>query len=255
MTSASVGFHCPECVAAGQASTRQVTNLVGGRVAVRPRVTTALIGINLSVFALGFLVAIGGGESTLIADYGMWPLGIAINGEWWRLLTSAFLHGGMLHIAFNMYVLYLLGPVLERVLGSGRFLTLYLVAALGGSVASYATSAPNTVSVGASGAIFGLMGALLVVGRRFRRDVSQVAILLAINLAIGFVVPNIDWRAHIGGALAGAAIAAVMAYAPKQSRVLWQTLGTLAVLGVLVLITIARTAELQSAVGTLVGLG
>ena len=251
MTSAPVGFHCPECVAVARSATRAPRNLVGGRLAERPRVTLALIGINAAVFVLGYLLRASGTD--LIREYGMWPLGIAVNGEWWRLLTSAFLHGGLLHIAFNMYVLYLLGPVLERALGSARFLALYLMAALGGSVASYATSAPNTLSVGASGAIFGMMAALLVLGRRFRYDVSQIAVLLAINLVIGFVVPGIDWRAHVGGAVVGAAMAAIFAFAPKQSRVLWQVLGTLAVLAVLVIIVIARTSQLQSAVSTLTG--
>jgi membrane associated rhomboid family serine protease len=251
MTPASVGFQCPECVAAGRAATREPTNLMGGRFSARPTVTYALIGINAAVYVLGYLLAAGGTD--LLRDYGMWPVGIAVSGEWWRLLTAAFLHSGLLHIGFNMYVLYLLGPPLERALGAGRFVTLYLVAALGGSVASYATSPPNTLSVGASGAVFGLMAAILVVGRRFRHDVSQVAFLLAINLVIGFVVPNIDWRAHLGGAAAGAAMAVVMAYAPRANRTLWQILGTLAVLAVLVLVTIARTAELQSAVATLVG--
>ncbi len=250
MTSASVGFHCPDCVAAGQAATRAPTNLVGGTLTERPRVTYTLIGLNLGIFVLGSLLTLSGGAD-LLREFGMWPVGIAVLGEWWRLLTAAFLHSGLLHIGFNMYVLYLLGPMLERALGSARFLVLYLVAAMGGSVASYAFSAPNTLSVGASGAIFGLMAAILVVGRRFRRDVSQVAILLAINLVIGFLIPNIDWRAHLGGAIAGAAVAAVMAYSPKQSRVLWQTFGTLAVIAVLVLVTTVRTADLQSAVAAL----
>jgi len=219
---------------------------------VRPVVTLSLIGINTAVFVLGFLLSLSPEGNTLIDDFAMWPVGIAVQGEWYRLITAAFLHGGLLHIGFNMYVLYLLGPVLERALGSARFLLLYLMAALGGSVASYATSAPNTLSVGASGAVFGLMAALLVVGRRFRHDVGQVAMLLAINFAIGFIIPGIDWRAHLGGALTGAAMAAVMAYAPAQSRVLWQTLGTLGVLAVLTLLTIARTAELQQVAAGLV---
>ncbi len=252
MTSAAVGFHCPDCVAAGRAAIREPTNLVGGRLSSRPTVTYTLIGINLALYALGYLITAAGGTS-LLAEYGMWPVGIALLGEWWRLLTAAFLHSGLLHIGFNMYVLYLLGPPLERAFGTGRFLAVYLVAALGGSVASYATSAPNTLSVGASGAIFGLMAAFLVVGKRFRRDVSQVAFLLAINIVIGFVVPNIDWRAHLGGAAAGAAMAFIMAYAPRANRVLLQVLGSLAVLAVLVIVTMARTAELSDLAAALVG--
>lgn len=251
MTSAAVGFQCPECIAAGRATTRQATTALGGRIRTRPIVTMSLIGINSAIYVISLFLSASG--DSLIVEFGMWPVAIALEGEWWRLLTAAFLHAGLLHIGFNMFVLYLLGPPLEQVLGSSRFLILYLVSALGGSVASYASSPANTVSVGASGAIFGLMAAFLVVGKRFRRDVSQVAVLLAVNLVIGFVLPQIDWRAHIGGALTGAAIAAVMAYAPKASRVLWQSLGTLAVLMILVLVTIARTIELQGVIGSLAG--
>lgn len=252
MTSASVGFQCPECVSAGRAATRTPTSLVGGRVPARPKVSMALIVINLVIFGAGLLL---GSSQELIRQYGMWPAGIALQGEWWRLITSAFLHGGLLHVGFNMYVLYVIGPVLERALGSARFLVLYLVSAAGGSVASYAVSSPNTISVGASGAIFGLMAALLVVGRRFRHDVSQIVMLLAVNIAIGFIVPGIDWRAHLGGALTGAAVAAVLAYAPRQSRLLWQIFGVLGVLMVLVLVTTWRTAQLQAAAGSLLGIG
>ncbi len=247
MISAAVGFQCPECVAQGRAATRQATTLAGGAIPSRPVVTQSLIGINVVVFALGSLIALSGEGNTLIANFGMWPLGIAIEGEWWRLITSAFLHGGLLHIAFNMYVLYVIGPIVERALGSARYLILYLTAALGGSVASYVFSPANTLSVGASGAIFGLMAAVLVVGRRFRHDVSQIAVLLAVNLAIGFLVSGIDWRAHLGGMATGAAVAVVMTHAPRQSRVLWQALGTLAIVLVLVLMVIARTAALQTA--------
>ena len=246
MTSASVGFQCPECISAGRAATRTPTTALGGKVPDRPRVTYALIGINVAVYVLGMILSAGSSDVSLVREYGMWPVGIALGGEWWRLITAAFLHGGLLHIAFNMYVLFLLGPPLERVLGHVRYLTMYLLAALGGSVASYVVSPVNTVSVGASGAVFGLMAALLVVGRRFKHDVSQVAILLGINIVIGFIVPSIDWRAHLGGAATGAVVAAIMAYAPVQNRTLWQVLGVLAVLGVLVIVTMLRTAQLQA---------
>jgi membrane associated rhomboid family serine protease len=250
MTSAAVGFQCPSCIAEGKAAVRSPQNLLGGRLEARPRVTMVLIGANVAIFLVGLLL---GTSQQFIQKYGMQPLAIAADGEWYRLITSAFLHGGLLHIGFNMYVLWILGPVLERAMGSVRFVVLYLVAALGGSVASYATSPPNTLSVGASGAIFGLMAALLVVGHRFRHDVSQVAVLLAVNFAIGFIYPGIDWRAHVGGALTGAAVAAVMAYAPRSSRVLWQTLGVLLVLFVLVMITITRTTQLQQLASALLG--
>jgi membrane associated rhomboid family serine protease len=144
-------------------------------------------------------------------------IGVAA-GEYYRLLTSAFMHGGILHIMFNMWVLLALGPTLESLLGRSRFLALYLLSALGGSVASYAFGQPNIPSVGASGAIFGLMGAVLVVGKRLRQDVTNVLVLIGINIAIGFVVPNIDWRAHLGGLLTGVFVGAVFAYLPLQRR-------------------------------------
>ena len=242
MTPAPVGFQCPECVYAGRAAVREARTPVGGRQTVSATVTVSLIGLNAVIFAVGLLL---GGGSGLAAEFGMQPVAIALGGEWYRLITAAFLHGGLLHIAFNMYVLWVLGPSLERVLGHARFIILYLMAALGGSVTSYVFSPINTVSVGASGAIFGVMAAILVVGRRYRQDMNQVAILLAVNFAIGFLVPNVDWRAHLGGALTGAAVAAVMAYAPKQSRVLWQTLGVLFILLFLVVATIVRSATIQ----------
>jgi membrane associated rhomboid family serine protease len=175
----------------------------------------------------------------------MWPVGIVVGDEWYRLITSAFLHGSFLHIAFNMYVLFALGPTLERILGHTRFIALYLLAALGGAVASYYFSDIRTVSVGASGAIFGLMGALVVAGRRLRYDVTQVLVLLGINVVIGFIAPGIDWRAHLGGLVVGAVVAAILVHAPKMARTLIQVAGLGGVFLVLVAVTLMRTAQIQ----------
>jgi membrane associated rhomboid family serine protease len=146
-----------------------------------------------------------------------------------------------------MYVLFVLGPTLERVLGHVRFIILYVVAALGGSVVSYTFSDPRTVSVGASGAIFGLMGALIVAGRRMRWDITQVLILLGINVVIGFLSPEVDWRAHFGGLVVGALVAGVFIWTPRPFvpvRLLWQTLGILVVLAGLIVVTMWRTGQL-----------
>lgn len=239
MIPAPVGFQCPECV--GNAEVAQVHTLVGADVISRPYLTYGLIGINIAVFLLQ--LSIGVDESA--TKWGMWPIGIAANGDYWSLLTSAFLHGSFLHIAFNMYVLFVMGPTLERVLGHIRFSVLYLLAALGGAVASYAFSDVNTVSVGASGAIFGLMGAFVVAGRRLRYDITQVLVLLAINLGFGFIQPNVDWRAHLGGLAVGALVAAIFVFAPKSNQVLWQTIGCLGVLAFLVIATMVRTSQIQ----------
>lgn len=243
MRSASVGFQCPDCVGEAARTMRQPVTVAGSAVVVKPYVTWTLIGFTVAVFLWQFATGVG----QVAEDYGMWPFGIALYGEWWRLLTAAFLHGSWLHIAFNMYVLFLFGPVLERVLGHVRFTVLYVVAALGGSVASYVFSDPRTVSVGASGAIFGLMGAVIVAGRRLRWDITQVLILLAINVVIGFISPEVDWRAHFGGLVVGALVAAIFVWTPppfRAARALWQALGVLAIVGVLVLVTMWRTGQL-----------
>jgi len=194
MIPAPVGFQCPECVAAAQATTREPKTVFGGKLTSSSTVTLTLIGISAGVFLLQFLTGI----NKVAADWGMWPAGVAVNSEWYRLLTSVFLHGSWLHLLFNMYVLYVLGPPLERLLGHTRFLALYLIAGLGGAVASFTFSPINTVSVGASGAIFGLMGALVVAGRHLKADITQVLVLIGINVVIGFLAPGIDWRAPRG---------------------------------------------------------
>jgi membrane associated rhomboid family serine protease len=247
MIAAPVGYRCPECMNTNPVPAPKT--VAGGDLITKPRVTYALIAINLVIFAAQYLQGI----QTLAIDYGMWPVGIVVDNEWWRLFTSAFLHGSFLHIAFNMYVLFLLGPTLERILGHTRFLILYVVAALGGSVASYWFSDINTVSVGASGAIFGLMGALIVAGRRLKYDIKQVLILLVINIVIGFISPSVDWRAHLGGLVAGAVIAAIMVFPPKRIRNLVQISGVAGFMLVLIGLTILRTAQIQELIAPITG--
>ena len=239
--SAPVGFQCPECVAGAAATRPRATTVAGGTPITRPIVTYSLIGFT----AVVFLAQLALGINQVAGDWGMWPVGIAVGGEWWRLITAAFLHGSFLHIAFNMYVLFAIGPTLERILGHGRYLTLYVLAALGGGVASYAFSDMRTVSVGASGAIFGLMGALVVAGRRLRYDVTFVIVLLGINVVIGFISPAVDWRAHLGGLVTGAAVAAIMVFPTRRHRMAIQVTGLLLVVVVLVAITAWRTAQIN----------
>jgi membrane associated rhomboid family serine protease len=128
-----------------------------------------------------------------------------------------------------------------------RFLALYLIAGLGGAVASFAFSSVNTVSVGASGAIFGLMGALVVAGRHLRADITQVLVLIGINVVIGFIAPGIDWRAHLGGLLTGAAVAFVMSKAPRGSRqTLVQVVGCVGIVLVLAGVALWRAEQIQA---------
>lgn len=215
MVPAAVGFQCRECVAQGQARiehTRGVSLVPRG--GDKPYVTYAIVGICAAVYLIQFLVG-----DIIIQKYAMQPVAISVYDEWYRLATSMFLHGSIFHILFNMYVLIVLGPTLERILGHGKFLLLYLIAGLGGAALSYALNSPMTFSVGASGAIFGIMGALVVAGKRLGFDITMVLVLIGINLIIGFVFGgSIDWRAHIGGLLSGAAMAWALTQNGPQAR-------------------------------------
>jgi len=223
MTAAPVGFQCPECVSQGAKTVRQPTTVLGGQVRARGDVVTkTLIGINAGVWLIGLLV----GFDNLAGRFALLRLGFfdgqpigVLDGEWYRMLTAAFLHQQWWHIGLNMYALWVLGGLLEPVLGRWRFTALYVLSALGGSAASLL--ATNVISYGASGAVFGLMGALFVVMRRFGRDVTAVLVILAINVVFGFVVSGIDWRAHLGGLVTGSALAYVFAHAPKKQRVVY----------------------------------
>ena len=250
MVAASVGFQCPECVREGNAAVRPARTIFGGQVSDDPGwVSKVLIVLNVVLF----LVQQASDEFTRrFYDLGlaldpatMTPVGVA-DGEYYRLLTSAFLHGGILHLLLNMYALFLFGPQIEAAFGRWRFTALYLVSALGGSALSYAFSPPNQPSLGASGAVFGLLGAFLVVSRRLRRDTTPVLVLLAINLGYGFLVPRIDWRAHVGGLVAGALVALVLAYAPRERRTLLQVGGLVLVLGAVLALVAWRTADLRA---------
>jgi membrane associated rhomboid family serine protease len=165
--------------------------------------------------------------------------------EPWRMLTSAFVHsqGFVLHIVLNMYMLWIFGQVLEPGLGRVRFLAVYLLSAIGGSVGFtlLTPTLPAIPVVGASGAIFGLFGALLVIRSRRGGDTRQLWILIAINGVIGFVVPGIAWQAHLGGLVTGALCAAAIVFAPRGPRqALLQTAGMALVAGILVLAIVLR---------------
>lgn len=246
MIAAPVGFQCPSCVQA--AAPPQPRTVAGGAIISKPFVTYTLIGINVAFFAIQLVAGVNNVASIL----GMSPVAIASNDEWWRLLTGAFLHGSFIHIAFNMLVLFVLGRVLEEILGHSRFLTLYVLSALGGAVTSYIFSRPGDVSIGASGAVFGLMGALVVAGQRLRYDIRLVLILLGINIVIGFIRPNIDWRAHLGGLIVGALVAAIMVLPKRQHRKLVQATGLVSVALALAAMAAWRTQDLIQTYGPVI---
>lgn len=251
MIPAAVGFQCPECVREGNKAVRTPRTVFGGSVSGDPGVVSkVLIGLNVVAFIAQQAIA---GFTARFFDIGLafdpataQTIGVA-DGEVYRLLTSAFLHGGILHLLLNMYALFMFGPHLEAAMGRARFTALYLVSALGGSALSYSFAAPNQASLGASGAVFGLLGAFLVVSRELGRDTSSVLVLLAINFGYGFLVPRVDWRAHLGGLIAGTLVALAVVHAPRDRRTLVQAGGTLAVLAVVVAVVAWRTTALRGA--------
>ncbi len=241
MRSAAVGHQCVDCVAAAAAAARPVTTVRSGAAGrtgfafTDAPVTYSLIAVNVVMFVLQS--ASRSLESRLV----LWPPAVA-GGEWWRIFTSAFMHYGVTHILFNMWALWVVGPPLERWLGRGRFLALYVLSALGGGVLAYLLSPLNSATAGASGAIFGLFGATLVIGKRVNMDTRGIMAVIVINLAFTFVIPlisgmNISWQGHIGGLVTGMLVAWVYAYTPRQqsnSLHVWVTLAVLAVFAALV---------------------
>ncbi|MFZ0189487.1 MAG: rhomboid family intramembrane serine protease [Streptosporangiaceae bacterium] len=260
MRSASVGQQCVDCVGQGARSTRQASTAFGGRPAAGAVVTWTLVAINVVVFLITWVRPniVNDLEMVGYATYGFGgPLHGVAAGEWYRLITSAFLapatgQGGLgiLDIVFNMWALIFVGPALEGLLGRLRFLAVYLLSAVGGGVMYYFLAAPNAPAVGASGAIFGLFGAWFVVSRRLRLDTRGIVALIAINLALSFFWhTTIAWQAHIGGLLTGAVLTAAYAYAPRKHRVALQVLATVAVVVLLVIAIVVRNGQLTGAGG------
>ncbi|HVE73694.1 MAG TPA: rhomboid family intramembrane serine protease [Mycobacteriales bacterium] len=234
-------------MAEGAKGVRTPRTVFGGRVSAdTSRVTLVLLALNVAVFLAGFsspdLDVRFGNLALAIGPQGL--IGVA-DGEYYRLITAAFLHAGVFHLLMNMFALMTVGPQLEQTLGRARYLALYLLSALGGSTLSYVLSEPGQLGVGASGAIFGLFGAYYVVVRRLGGDTGSILALLAINLVITFAVPIIDWRAHLGGLIVGTVFAAALAYAPRGPRRTPLHVGAgLAVGALLVAVVLTRTGML-----------
>lgn len=215
MSQASVGFQCPECVRAGTRRAPSYTpRTLPGQ--ATPTVTWAIIALNVAAF-VAQLATIDARTSPI---WNMWSrvseagalAGVAVHdGDWWRLVTSGFLHVGILHIGMNMYVLYLLGPQVERLLGRLRYAALYLASLLAGSL-GVVLATPDGVALGASGAIFGLIGAAAAyqVANRINIWRSGLGNLIIINLVITFAIPGISIGAHVGGLVGGGVVGFAM---------------------------------------------
>jgi membrane associated rhomboid family serine protease len=268
MHEASVGHQCPECVAQGRRTQRSPRTAFGGTQAgQRGTATIVLIAINVAVFLLALATAksvasgLGAGGNILLG--GETPLhewggvlgrasyvqggevhGVA-EGEYYRLITAMFLHFGPIHLLMNMWALWVIGRQLEAVLGSVRFLALYLVAGIGGNVAAYLFSDQRALTAGASTALFGMFGAMFFVLRKLGLSTSSLIPVLVINLFITFAFARyISVAGHLGGLVIGAIVGAGLAYAPRAARNQVQAGVTAGVLLLLGMATIARTVML-----------
>ena len=247
MNEASVGFQCGNCVAEGQAAVRQPRTIAGGAISTNVgAITMAIIAINVAA-QLVVMFQGGPGQSGLFEWGAMWGWGVA-QGQWWRLLTAAFLHGSLMHIAFNMYALYLFGPQAEHLLGRWRFIASYVTVAVGSSVVVYLFEDPQVATIGASGAVFGLFGLSLIYLLRTKQSLNGMLILLAINAVIS-LQSGISWQGHLGGFITGLVLGVAFGYAPKDKRTLVH-LGTF--VGLWVLFAIAISWRTENLIGSLV---
>ena len=261
MHPAAVGFQCPDCVKEGARTTRQARTPYGGvRRAGGPLVTWVLLGLNVLVFLA--ISSTGGNRSRVLSTLGLLPTSVGFpdpgsaqgyyvargvaDGAYWQLLTAAFTHVEIWHIAVNMMTLYFLGPQLELVLGRLRFAALYLLSGLVASVSVYWLSPEASLTVGASGALFGLMGALLVLAFKVRGNVQGVLSFLALNGVITVLgAQYISWQGHLGGLVGGVLLGLVMVYAPRERRGLVQVMGTGLVLALILAAVFVRTVMLR----------
>jgi membrane associated rhomboid family serine protease len=243
---AAVGVHCVDCARANrpvQPKSRLVTAFRS--TSTVPVVTYSIIAVTVVMFVLQSLPLIGAPITQALQYAGAYtqPNSGFANApiQPWRMLTSVFLHGGIFHILFNMYALFIFGRLLEQMLGRWRFLALYLLAGFGGSVAVDLLAPSGQAVIGASGAIFGLMGAFFAIQRRLGSNSTQLLILVGINLVIGFIPGfNISWQAHIGGLITGALIGAIYFATRRIDQKNTQILLLVAVGVGLIALTVAR---------------
>ncbi|MGA2931392.1 MAG: rhomboid family intramembrane serine protease [Acidimicrobiales bacterium] len=243
MVQAPVGWQCPPCTSEGAKRSRQVpafTHTSPGRTGVVGSTNpTPMVLVIIAVNVVVFFFERFGTDTRLVDRYAMWPAAVHVENQYYRAFTAMWLHANFLHIFFNMLALLIVGPAVEVLLGKARFLALYLIAGLGGSVCSYLLSQPNVAGIGASGAIMGILGAYVVLAGRRHLPMAPVVGLLVLNFLIGFT-GDIDWRAHVGGVITGAALAFLYDYAGglrDRTRELAVTIGgSAAILAILALL-------------------
>jgi membrane associated rhomboid family serine protease len=226
--------------------------VAGAALSTRPVVVPILILLNLAVYAVTAAAAHNiaqPDQAPLYQQWLLWPP-IVAGGEWWRLLTAGFLHFGLAHLALNMISLWILGRQLEIVLGRLRFVAVYLLSLLGSGVAVFLFGSMNESVVGASGAVYGVMGGLAIAAFRLKISPGPLVGLIMANVLFSVVVPHISLLGHLGGLVVGALATAGMVYAPARQRSAWQLGTVMLLLAVLVVLIVSRDAQLGQVVCT-----
>jgi membrane associated rhomboid family serine protease len=244
MRPASVGFQCPDDVKLAQAGQRAPRTVVGATVRTNyPVVTWTLVALNVAAYIATAAGSVRGWNqnhtSHLFQQWVLVPYRVGHDGQYGRLITAAFLHYGLLHIAFNMMALLMIGPFLERLLGWWRFGSIYLLAALGSSVAVYAFDSRYVAAAGASGAIYGLFAAALILVRELQLNPQWLIGTIVLNFVFTFSVPGISKLGHIGGFVVGGAATAAVVGLPWAKRRLPPPVQAAGFAGLLVLLIVA----------------
>ncbi|PWK90711.1 membrane associated rhomboid family serine protease [Lentzea atacamensis] len=245
---AAVGMQCVDCVNEGKRSVRSARTLVGAEVTDRVIITPVLIALNVLAYVVTVFQSgspMNNDRSPLFLLTSMIP-GPTANGEWWRILTSGFMHFGLIHLALNMAVLYVVGQHVERELGRLRFCAVYFLSLFGGSAAAFYFGTVCQQLAGASGAVFGLMGALLILWKRQRRDISTIVVVVGINL-VSNLFTNASLLGHLGGFVIGGLLTLAMVRAPRQNRNLYQIAAVVAAVVLLGGMFVLRASELDTA--------
>lgn len=242
---ASVGYHCVDCVREGRRATRMATTVAGARLRSVPVVVPTLIALNVIVFVVTVVQAHSLNQNrraALFSEWTLWPPVVA-DGQWWRLFTSGFLHYGLIHIGLNMVALWVIGRDLELVLGRWRFTVLYVLSLFGGGISVFMFGDPSVPVAGASGAVFGLLGGIVVAVFRLKLDARPALLVVGLNIVISVTIPGISLLGHLGGLVVGALVTVGMVYPKPGRRTVIQYGTVLGVLAALVALYFLRDAQ------------
>lgn len=246
MVEASVGYQCPDCVSAGRKTVRVPRTFGGGAIVAKPGIITqGFIGLIVAVFVLTSLF------SDLSGELGMWSPGVVIGDQYYRFITANVVHSGIGHLLFNSIALWIFGTYVEAALGRWRYVATILVTALGASTAVFWWSDLRTLTVGASGIVFGLFAIAFIMMLRQRENVSGMVILLAINALYSFR-GGISWQGHLGGFILGVVLGLLFTYGPRVSRDRWHIVGIVGMVVVLAVAVLVRSVELDHQLGNAV---